>query len=87
MENVIKGILLQIPTGVIFDTHTIIEYLLQNNSDDYLLSFTGGSTQTYNGKIGQIIDSFDSTLVERVGVSWSMNIRKNFSECTCWKKL
>jgi hypothetical protein len=87
MENIINGIVAQIPSGVVFDTHAVIEYLLQDNSDDYLSHYTGGSTAAYHGKIGQIIASFEGTLVTQIGKSWSMNIRKNFSECTCWRKI
>jgi hypothetical protein len=88
MKNIINGIIAQIPSGVVFDTHTIIEYLLQNNSDDYLSHYAGGSTEAYHGMIiGHIIASFEGTLINRVGKSWSMNIRKNFSECTCWRKI
>jgi hypothetical protein len=86
MEAIIRELISKIPSGVIFDTHTFIECLLQNDTDTYLSSFTSGTTETYHGHIGKLIDSFDGTFVDRAGKSWSMNIRKNFSECTCWKK-
>jgi hypothetical protein len=84
IESIIKN---HIKSGVIFDTHTIIEYLLQNDTDAYLTNFTGNSTETYHGNIGHIIAQIeDGGLVSRIGESWSLNIRKNFSECACWKK-
>jgi hypothetical protein len=87
MENTIREIIeKQIPAGAIFDTHAVIEYLVQYHSDEYLSSFTGGGAAAYGGKIGQAINSFDGTLIDRAGDSWSANIRKNFSKDTCWKK-
>jgi hypothetical protein len=86
MKDIIREIISQVPSGMIFDTHTVIEYCLQRDTDAYLASFTGGTTESYHGHIGKIIDSFAGTLIDRAGESWSMNIRKNFSKCTCWKK-
>jgi len=87
MKEVIESIIGRIPPGVIFDTHTIIEYLLQNDTDTYLANYTKNSTELYHGHIGQIIaDIAKEGLVDPCGKSWSLNIRKNFSECTCWKK-
>lgn len=43
MKNHIQTIILRvIPKGCVFDAHSIIEYLLQNNSDVYLSSFQNG---------------------------------------------
>jgi len=87
MKEIIKSIIKDIPSGMIFDTHAIIEYLLQNNSDAYLANYTGNSTESYHGYIGQIIAKIkDEGLLSRLGESWSLNIHKNFSECACWKK-
>jgi hypothetical protein len=72
---------------MVFDTHTVIEYLLQRYSDVYLSSFSHGTTAGYNGHIGEIVDSFAGNLIsQQIGKSWSMNIRKNFSDCACWRK-
>ncbi|MCR4422615.1 MAG: hypothetical protein GYA61_08305 [Spirochaetales bacterium] len=87
MEEVIKSIIESIPSGYVFDTHAIIEYLLQNNSDIYLSSYNGNSTELYHGDIGRLIAEFENTIIERVGDSWSLNIHKRFSKCACWRKL
>jgi hypothetical protein len=88
MEKIIHSIIVnEIKAGQVFDTHAIIEYLLQNYSDVYLSSFTNASTELYHGHIGKIIDGFSETLIKRIGKSWSMNIHKKFTECTCWEKL
>jgi hypothetical protein len=87
MKEIIKPIIERIPSGMIFDSHSVIEYLLQNDSDAYLQNFNGKTTELYHAYIGQIISEFTKEgMVENIGKSWSLNIHKTFSECTCWKK-
>jgi hypothetical protein len=87
MKEIIKSIIGHIPAGMIFDTHTIIEYLLQNDTDEYLKHCKGMTTLSYHGFIGQTISEIaDEGLVENIGKSWSLTIHKTFSESTCWKK-
>jgi len=88
MKEIIKSIIKNIPSGMIFDAHTIIEYLLQNNSDAYLDGYKGKtSTELYHASIGQTIaDIAEEEQIERMGDSWSLNIHKTFSKCSCWKK-
>lgn len=87
MENTVKSIIDGIPVGLIFDTHMIIDNLIKDYSDIYLKSFSGDSTQTYHGKIGQTIDKFTANkLIEKIGESWSKNIHGRYSKCTCWIK-
>jgi hypothetical protein len=88
VKEIIKPVIESIPKGMIFDTHMVIEYLLQNNSDEYLKNCGERSTLSYHGHIGQIIDEIAKEgLAKKIGKSWSINIRKSFSECTCWEKL
>jgi hypothetical protein len=87
MKEIIKSIIGRIPTGMMFDTHAVIEYLLQNNSDAYLQNYNGKTTELYHIYIGQVVaDIAKEGLIENIGKSWSLNIHKNFSECACWKK-
>jgi hypothetical protein len=87
MKKIIASIIDRIPSGKIFDTHTIIEYLLQNDSDAYLHHYNGKSTELYHADIGKCIyDIADDGLVTPKGSSWSINIHKTFSECACWQK-
>ncbi|MDR0289379.1 MAG: hypothetical protein LBI06_00400 [Treponema sp.] len=87
MKKIIESIIRRIPSGMIFDSHAIIEYILQNDSDAYLQNFNGKTTELYHAYIGQIISEFvREELVENIGKSWSLNIHKTFSECTCWRK-
>ncbi len=89
MKNAIQKIIQeQIPKGCIFDAHTIIEYLIQNQSDIYLLSYKNDwTTEFYHSIISKEIAHFEDTILDRVGQSWSLNIHKNFSTNVCWTKL
>jgi len=89
MKEIIKSIIDSIPSGMIFDTHTIIEYLLQKDSDVYLNNYNGKtSTELYHSYISQVIADIEKGgLVERIGDSWSLTIHKTFGKCACWKKL
>ena len=89
MKNTIHTIIEeQIPKGYIFDAHSIIQYLIQNQSDIYLSSYKKGwTTDYYHSIISKEIAHFEDTILERVGQSWSINIHKKFSPNVCWSKL
>jgi len=89
MKNAIQTIIQdQIPKGCNFDAHTIIEYLIQNQSDIYLSSYKNDwTTEFYHSIISKEIAHFEDTILARVGQSWSLNIHKNFSTNICWTKL
>lgn len=88
MKETIEEIIGNIPSGMIFDTHTIIEYLLQNDSDVYLDSYRGQTdTKKYHSYISQVISDIEKEgLVKRIGDSWSLTIHKTFGKCACWQK-
>ena len=88
MRKIIESVIENIPRGMIFDSHTIIDYLLQNDSDAYLQNCNGKTTELYHAFIGQTISDIEKEgLVKNIGKSWSLNIHKTFSECACWEKL
>ncbi|MBN2881736.1 hypothetical protein JXM83_06830 [Candidatus Woesearchaeota archaeon] len=71
-----------------FDAHSIIEYLIQNQSDVYLSTHQNGwSTEYYHSEISKRIASFEGININRVGESWSLNIHKKFTPNICWVKL
>jgi len=92
MKNAIQKIIEKIPQGKIFDSHYVINQLISDYSDEYLIfasSVADSTRKTANvhGLIAQEIKKLDS--VEQVGETgefWSENIRGNASECTGWKK-
>lgn len=89
MENTIQTIIQsKIPKGHIFDAHTIIEHLIQYDSDTYLSSYQNNwTTDFYHSKISKLIATFEGEIIERQGTSWSQNIHKNFSPNMCWIKI
>jgi len=89
MKNAIQSIIQeQVSKGGVFDAHSIIEFLIQNHSDIYLSSYKNGwTTEFYHGYISKEIASFEDTIIERVGQSWSLNVHKKFSTNVCWIKL
>lgn len=89
MEQIIHSIIQnEIPKGCIFDAHSVIEYLIQNQSDIYLSSHQNNwTTEFYHSEISKTIASFEGTIIKRVGESWSLNIHKKFTENKCWIKL
>jgi len=89
MKEIIKSIIIeQIPSGMIFDSHAIIEYLLQKNSDVYLDNYNKTNTKLYHGYISQFISDIENeNLVKRIGDSWSLTIHKTFNKCACWQKM
>ena len=93
LKLVIEKILKEIGNDHIFDSHYVISQLIKFHSDEYLVyasSFDAGNnfTLTLHGQIGQLIASFESTIIDRIPeMSWSENIHGKGSECTAWKKL
>jgi hypothetical protein len=95
MEAAIESIVKKIPRGALFDTHAVIECLIQEHSDVYLDFYKdseGGGTAKHHQNIALILCDFAETgLIERIGDAdskiWSMNIHKNITPCVCWKKL
>ena len=93
MKNAIQAIIERIPKGKIFDSHYVINQLISDHSDEYLV-FAGSIADSQNktvsvhGLIGKKIKAL-SDLVEQVGEAgefWSENIRGNASECTGWRR-
>jgi len=86
METIIDEILRDIPNGAIFDSHTIIEIIISNYSDDYLRYYKHSSTELYHGYIAQLVAKHEISILERTGQSWSKNLHGKYSICTSWKK-
>ena len=89
-ENDIGGFITKVPKGCIFDAHSVINYLLKKHSDDYLgFHLSDEPTNSFHSRVSRVINSFvDDKVIERIDVkSYSLNIRGNFSENSCWKKL
>ncbi|KAA6335739.1 hypothetical protein EZS27_016053 [termite gut metagenome] len=100
MLKIIEGFIKKIPRGYYFDTHTVIDYLIQEYHGIYLKEYheisknDNYTVNLYHGHIGQLIQQnftdilvTNNILVKQVGDSWSKNVKNNFSQNTCWQKL
>lgn len=90
MKNTIQSIIKkQVTKGCVFDAHTIIGYLIQNQSDVYLSSYKNGwTTEYYHSYISNEISSLEGTIIKRLEhLSWSLNIHNKYTPNVCWIKL
>ena len=93
MQNAILEILEKIPKGMAFDSHYIINQLINFYSDKYLnfasrWAESNEKTLSVHVQIGKAIASFEPDTISRLDyMSWSENSHGNSSECTAWVKL
>ena len=86
LEKAIREIIGGIPAGAHFDVHTVVEKLLQEHDETYLMSVGNyTSAAQYHSKISTII-AHEVDLVEKVGDSYSKNIHDKFSECHLFRR-
>ncbi|MCL2232293.1 MAG: OmpA family protein [Treponema sp.] len=86
LEKAIREIIGGIPAGAHFDVHTVVEKLLQEHDETYLMSVGNyTSAAQYHSKISAII-AHEVELVEKVGDSYSKNIHDKFSECHLFRR-
>lgn len=89
LDEAIESSIREIPSGMIFDAHTIIKLLLINHSDCYLSKMAeaeNSTTNTYHGRIGGIIASKTDLAEQQEDRSYSFNIHDKLSPCSCWKR-
>ena len=90
LELNIADFISTVPKGCIFDAHSVISYLLKNHSDDYFDFHNDAEpTNSFHSRVSRAINPFvDKNIIERIDAkSYSLNIRGNFSENSCWKKI
>ena len=87
LEKAVRNIISGIPSDASFDVHTVIQKLLQEHDDVYLMNIGHyTSAAQYHSKISTII-AHNSDLVEKTGNSFSKNIHDKFSECHLFKRI
>ena len=87
LEKAIRKIINGMPLGACFDVHTVIQKLLQEHDDVYLMNVGNySSASQYHSKISSFICR-DSDTIVKVGNSYSKNIHDKFSECHLLKRL
>lgn len=90
LEQNITDFISKVPKGCIFDAHSVISYLLKNHTDDYLEFHNDAEpTNSFHSRVSRAINPFvDKNIIKRIDAkSYSQNIRGNFSENSCWRKL
>ena len=93
-REAVQEIIESIPSGMMFDSHFVINRLIKNHSDEYI-NFTStfanpeNSTLPAHGNIGQEIAEFarQGLIRQQNNQSWSENIHGNASECALWERL
>lgn len=95
-REAVQEIIESIPSGMMFDSHFVINRLIRNHTDEYLVfaSVYANSpnmdrlTYRVHQQIGQVINSFNNDLVRRQqNDSWSENIHGNVNEVALWQRI
>ena len=92
-REAVQEIIESVPSGVIFDSHFVINQLIKRYSDEYInftstFAKTENSTLPAHGNIGQLIAEFEGQLVaQQANESWSENIHGNASPCALWQRI
>ena len=93
MIQLIKQVLEDVPQGMAFDTHLVIQKVVETDSDAYI-RFTSQyadsevPTLTSHQQFGLLLEDLCGSVVERLPhQSYSFNIHHNVSECALWRKL
>ncbi|HNQ77038.1 MAG TPA: hypothetical protein PKJ37_12120 [Acidobacteriota bacterium] len=73
-----------ITSGLFFDSHTVIQLLIERYSDVYHSSFSGDNTNGYHGLIANRIVLLEDDLIDRRGLSFSKTIHGTYDSCACW---
>jgi len=93
MNSIVKQIVSGIDKGKVFDSHFVIDTIIREHSDDYLVFVsnnlaTSKVTEYAHSEIAKIISSLKSSLVKELPYkSISYNIRGKASSCALWQKI
>jgi hypothetical protein len=93
IEKAIEVIVDEIPSGLMFDSHFVVNQLIENHSDGYLrfaAQYASGDapTLTTHQMIGHKIKELNGASVQRQETdSWSLNIHHTPGKCALWLKL
>lgn len=93
LKDAVRIVLDDIDSGMMFDSHFIINQLIKDHSDEYLrfaaqYADTKAPTLRAHQEIGKTIKAFNNDLVQKQPQpSLSENIHCTASECALWLKL
>lgn len=91
IKNAVKKIIDDVEPGKNFDSHAVIEAVMNKYSNAYTVFMRGhrsslGSIAARHGQISKMIAEYDGTIVDRVGDTKSQTIYGNPGSCALWKK-
>jgi hypothetical protein len=93
IRTAIKEILNKIESGHVFDSHYVVNELIEKHTDEYLrfaaqYAEGGEPTLKTHQEIGRIIKGFVDVLVKRFDYeSWSLTVHHTPGSCALWLKL
>ena len=91
-REAVRRIIEPIRSDFIFDSHYVIDELIKNYSDEYIVFVSQYSnsqqpTLTAHQQIGQVINSC-TDLIQRLDYqSWSETIHCSGGECALWQRI
>ena len=91
-REAVRRIIEPIRSDFIFDSHYVIDQLIKNYSDEYIVFVSQYSnsqepTLTAHQQIGQVINSC-TDLIQRLDYqSWSETIHCSGGECALWQRI
>lgn len=87
LKKSIFKIVSNIPNGIYFDSHYVIECLIKEHLDVYIQCATENqSAENYHSEISKMLKD-ESLNIKQCGRSLSFNIKGNANKCMLWKKL
>ena len=91
LQDALQKIIDEIPKGLVFDSHHVIDQLIIKYSDEYInyvSKFANKSNPTLaaHGNIGQEIKRIPNVQKQELK-SWSYNIHGKPNACTLWEKI
>jgi hypothetical protein len=87
LDSSIQAIVTAVPHGKFFDTHMVIQALIQQYADDYIQAQASSLTLiSLHSYIGKTVGKLRGILVTDIGPVSSKNVKDGFSECECWKR-
>lgn len=92
MQLTVEKIVRDIPSGMVFDSHYVIDTLIKEHSDIYL-SFAAQrypagqvTTANFHAQIAVVIRGLASLITQPNLKSWSYTIHGTASECELWQR-
>lgn len=89
MEEIIRKIIEEVPSGCIFDSHYVIKTIISEDFDDYLLFSQNYASKEHpsgviNGQLAQLIVKQDDLCEQLDKQSFSLHLRDEPGKCAAF---